>query len=259
MTRLALTFECQGQTLAGTLDTAPGKTGLLIVSGGNEIRSGAFSGQADMAKRIAEAGFPVFRFDRRGIGDSDGENRGFRKSERDIHAAFEAFGAICPQIDRIVALGNCDAASALMLMSGNPFDQLVLTNPWTIEAEPEDGAPTPEEARSRYASKLKDPREWLRLLKGGVDFRKLAAGLRQAAKPASAPGTLVEEMAAGLSASGKSAVFLLADNDRTAQIFARRWTSTDYPIHRCAGAGHAFAEDHARAWLDGQILTALRG
>ena len=80
MNRLHLTFECADSTLAGTLDMACGASGLLLVSGGNEIRSGAFSGQAALAARIAAAGFPVFRFDRRGIGDSGGENKGFRNS-----------------------------------------------------------------------------------------------------------------------------------------------------------------------------------
>ncbi len=259
MTRLALTFECQGLTLAGTLDTAAGKTGLLIVSGGNEIRAGAFGGQARLAERMAQAGFPVFRFDRRGIGDSDGENRGYRKSEADIAAASEAFRAMCPQLHRVVAWGNCDAASALMLMRENPFDALILSNPWTIEGEPESGAPSPEEARSRYASKLKNPREWVRLLRGGVNLRKLATGLRQAAKPAPASaGSLVEEMACGLASSGKPASFLLAGGDRTAQIFARRWTSTDYPVRHCVGASHAFVEPSSQEWLDAHILSILR-
>ena len=56
MTRLSHTFGCGSLTLAGTLDTAPGSAGLLIVSGGNEIRSGAFGGQADMAARMLDAG-----------------------------------------------------------------------------------------------------------------------------------------------------------------------------------------------------------
>jgi predicted alpha/beta hydrolase len=118
MSRLPLTFGCGTLRLAATLDTAPGTAGLLIVSGGNEIRSGAFGGQAELAARIARAGFPVFRFDRRGVGDSEGENRGFRRSARDIAAAIEAFRAIAPQIERVVAFGNCDAASALMLGGG---------------------------------------------------------------------------------------------------------------------------------------------
>ena len=98
MTRLPLTFECEGSRLAATLDNAPGSVGLLVVSGGNEIRAGAFNGQARLAREIARAGFPVFRFDRRGIGDSEGENRGFRRSRRDIAAALLAFRAIAPQI-----------------------------------------------------------------------------------------------------------------------------------------------------------------
>ena len=93
MSRLHLTFECADTTLAGTLDTAMGSSGLLLVTGGNEVRSGAFSGQAALAARIAAAGFPVFRFDRRGVGDSGGENLGFRKSMRDIECALAAFGA----------------------------------------------------------------------------------------------------------------------------------------------------------------------
>ena len=118
MTRLHLTFECQGVRCAATLDSAPGTTGLLMVSGGNEIRAGAFNGQARMAATIAAAGFPVFRFDRRGIGDSEGDNRDFRKSSKDIAAALLAFRAIAPQVQRVAGFGNCDAASALMLASG---------------------------------------------------------------------------------------------------------------------------------------------
>jgi pimeloyl-ACP methyl ester carboxylesterase len=133
MSRLPLTFRCNDLRLAATLDTAPGTAGLLIVSGGNEIRAGAFGGQAELAAHIARAGFPVFRFDRRGVGDSEGENRGFRRSAKDIAAAIEAFRAIAPQIERVIAFGNCDAASALMLMGGAGCNGLVLSNPWTIE------------------------------------------------------------------------------------------------------------------------------
>ena len=61
---------------------------------------------------IAAAGFPVFRFDRRGIGDSEGDNRDFRKSSKDIAAALLAFRAIAPQVQRVTGFGNCDAASA---------------------------------------------------------------------------------------------------------------------------------------------------
>ena len=41
-------FPCGGDTLIGTLDDAPGTSGLLIVSGGNEIRSGAHRGMPSL-------------------------------------------------------------------------------------------------------------------------------------------------------------------------------------------------------------------
>jgi exosortase A-associated hydrolase 1 len=256
MSRLHLTFACLDNLLAGTLDMAPGRSGLLLVSGGNEVRSGAFSGQAALAARIAAKGFPVFRFDRRGVGDSGGENRGFRKSQRDIEAALAAFRAIAPQVERVVGFGNCDAASALMLAGGADCDALVLSNPWTIE----DGAATPPPAavRARYAEKLKDPKEVLRLVTGGVNLGKLAKGLVQASRPKSAPTTLAHEMAAGLAAFPGTVRIVLASADRTAQAFAENWDAADQRVVRCERASHAWVEPHARAFLDSQILEVLR-
>ncbi len=259
MTRLSYTFGCGSLMLAGTLDTAPGSTGLLIVSGGNEIRSGAFGGQANMASRIAKAGLPVFRFDRRGVGDSEGENRGFRKSAKDISCALDAFRAMAPQIGRVVAFGNCDAASALMLAGGAGCDGLVLSNPWTIEQDGEtEAAPPPAALRARYLEKLKNPREILRLLSGRVDLRKLARGLTHSVSAAPPPSSLAQEMRAGLATFTGEVRILLATADRTAQVFEAAWDKNDHRIRRCKGAGHAYVEPHNRDWLEAEILAALR-
>jgi exosortase A-associated hydrolase 1 len=262
MTRLSHTFACGSKALVGTLDTAPGGTGLLIVSGGNEIRSGAFGGQADMAARIAAAGFPVFRFDRRGIGDSAGENRGFRHSAKDIAAALDAFRAMVPQMGRVIAFGNCDAASALMLAGGAGCDGLVLSNPWTIEQDDNgvetDATPPPAAIRARYLEKLTNPREVMRLLSGGVNLRKLASGMIRALRPPPPPSSLAQEMRAGLTAFTGPVTILLATADRTAQVFESAWDGTDPRIQRCEGAGHAYVEPEHRAWLEARILASLR-
>lgn len=261
MSRHSFSFRCGSQMLAGTLDPAPGSTGLLIVSGGNEIRSGAFGGQADMAARIARAGYPVFRFDRRGIGDSEGENRGFRHSAKDIASAIDAFRAMAPQLSRVVTFGNCEAASALMLLGGAGSEGLVLSNPWTIEQEESgDNQPVPPPAaiRARYADKLKNPREVKRLLSGGVDLGNLARGVIRALRPAPPPTRLAADIATGLAGFDGEVRILLAAADLTAQVFDAAWDKNDPRIRRCAGAGHVYVEPEHRDWLEAQLLESLR-
>ncbi|NCP15353.1 MAG: hydrolase 1, exosortase A system-associated [Sphingomonadales bacterium] len=262
MTRLSHTFGCGSLTLAGTLDTAPGRTGLLVVSGGNEIRSGAFGGQADMAARIARAGFPVFRFDRRGIGDSQGENRGFRSSSKDIGCAVNAFRAMAPRVSRVFAFGNCDAASALMLAGGAGCDGLVLSNPWTMDDSASDGGKDhtlpPAAIRARYLKKLKNPKDIMRLMRGGVNLSKLARGVSHALRPPPPPSSLAQEMAAGLAGFEGPVRILIATADRTAQVFEASWDKDDPRIRRCEGAGHAYVELTHRDWLEAQLLAALR-
>ena len=248
-------FTCEGDTLFATLDTAPGETGLLIVSGGNEIRAGAWAGQALLAARVATAGHPVFRYDRRGVGDSSGANLGFRECRDDVVAALAAFRTAAPGLRRVVAFGNCDAASALMLSGADlAIDALVLANPWTIEGADE-AVQAPATLRRRYAAKLADPAEWKRLLSGAIDLRKLAAGLRQAAAPAP-QSALAEQMRAGLARYAGSATILLAEHDRTAELFTAAW-GEDPRIARLASASHSFADEAARGWLFERVLKAL--
>lgn len=261
MTRRHVTFDCEGETLVGTLDPGSATSGLLIVSGGNEIRSGTFGGQAALAARIAAAGFPVFRFDRRGVGDSSGENRGFRESAQDILAANAMFRELCPQVNRVVGFGNCDAASALMLMHGEECDALVLSNPWTFEDEPEGEAalPPPSAIRARYGEKLRNPAELLRLLRGEVNLGKLLRGLRSAVEKTPEPTSLWQDMLGGLDGCTSPHTILIAEKDRTGQAFAAHWNGDNDDLVTCPGASHAYVEPHAREWLAEQVLDMLRG
>lgn len=253
--RRHFSIPCAGEYLVGTIDAATGSVGLLIVSGGNEVRSGAFSGQAKLARAISQAGYPVLRFDRRGVGDSSGENRGFRDSATDILAARDALREAFPGIKRIVAYGNCDAASALMLAGGIQADALVLANPWTFDEESQDGH-SPASIRSRYAAKLAKPGEILRLLKGEVDLRKLAKGLARAAGTEESPARLLTELRRGVEDFHGKSLFLVSGRDRTGQAFARGW-GDDPRIRQCEAADHGFSDAESFAWLQQQLLAVL--
>jgi exosortase A-associated hydrolase 1 len=243
--------------LVGSVDEGSADTGLLIVSGGNELRAGAWNGQAQFAARMASQGFPTFRFDRRGVGDSAGVNGFFRTSTPDIAAALAAFRAECPHVTRIIGMGNCDGASALMLARGAGFDGLILSNPWTIESE--GAAPPPDALRHHYKRRLLDPAAIKRLLSGQVSLGKLVASLKRAISPAPPQTGLAQEMAAGLAQFDGPVLFALAGRDQTAQAFLAAWKKGDSRIRLCAGATHSFVEADAREWLAELALGMLRG
>jgi len=261
--RHQLSFACNGDMLAASLDEALGTTGLLIISGGNEVRSGAHRGMATLAQRVAAAGYPVFRFDRRGVGDSEGENAGYTGSRDDIAAAIAAFRAVAPHVTRVVAFGNCDAASALLLHQPMALNALILANPWTYDSDDEEAdepaLPPSSAIRARYMSRLKDPKSLLRLIKGEIDFRKLGRGLLALGRtaPPSAPDSLPARLDAAMAGLGCPATILLATGDRTAQAFAQNCTPGGIPVARLSSPSHSFAGDDAD-WLAERILAALK-
>jgi exosortase A-associated hydrolase 1 len=265
--RQIIDFECAGSRLVGTLDAADGTSGLLIVSGGNEIRSGAYAGQAAMAGHFARLGHPVFRFDRRGVGDSEGENGGFESSADDLATAVAAFRRHAPQVTRLVAFGNCDAATALALFhAGLGFDALILANPWVIDSKSDDDAPTQASAaaiRARYWARLKNPRSMLDLLGGRIDLKKLAGGLAKAAHRET-PNALARRLAEALGECQTAVRILIAEQDSTALAFMAVWKTGNFDnvrnkatLARFKTASHSFADADAKQWLYARIAEQL--
>ena len=259
--RRSLTFACAGETLFGTLDDAPGRTGLLIVSGGNEPRFGPVRGQAILAASVADAGYPVFRFDRRGVGDSTGENRGFLRSGDDIAAAAATFRAETG-VTRIVGFGNCDAATALALWHRQAgIATLLLANPWAVE--PDGDLPPTAAIRARYAARLVSPQQWWRALRGGIDPRKAARGIAAVLRGSTRPGTLVLRFSEALKQAVPTTI-LLANGDNTALAFSEVWGHRDFAsLRRSVGLlrlesnGHSFTAPADAFWLRRRVLEAL--
>lgn len=261
--RRPLSFALDGVRLAATLDEAPRDTGLLIATGGLQIRIGAHRGFATLAASVSGRGFPVFRFDRRGVGDSEGEDPGFAASGPDIAAAAREFRRTCPRLRRIVGFGLCDAASALALFHADAgIDALLLANPWVVE--PSSGLPPPAAIRRRYVERLTTRRGWSRLLEGSVDWRKAARGLLAASAPRSSG--LARNVADALAASDAPVALLLASGDATAiafeaeyrkPAFARLRASGRATVETLASGSHSFARPEEAAWLAERVIAAL--
>jgi exosortase A-associated hydrolase 1 len=258
--RRLISFTCAGETLVGTIDEAEAAAGVLIVSGGNELRIGAHRGMAELAARLAAAGVPVLRYDRRGIGDSAGENRGFQGSAEDIAAAASALRREA-EVARVIGFGNCDAATALALFGAAAgLDALVLSNPW-LNDQP-DALPPPAAIRARYAERLRDFRALLRLVSGKVSFTKLINGLRKASARTS-EDPLAARMAAGLERFQGPVTLLLAARDNTAVAFQAAWRTPIFasararvPLHEHDSASHSYQHPTDKDWLLARLLEA---
>ncbi|HEX4736161.1 MAG TPA: hydrolase 1, exosortase A system-associated [Allosphingosinicella sp.] len=260
--RRLLSFKCEGAALGASLDEAAGATGLLMVTGGTQTRIGSHRMYERLAKRLAEQGFPCFRYDRRGVGDSEGEESDWRDSGPDIAAAAAAFRRECPQVQRLIGFGLCDGASALAFHGAAVgLDGLILLNPWLVEAEA--GTLAPAAVKAHYRQRLTSLEGWKKLLSGSVSYRKLFKGMKSLTAK---PSTLVEEVAAALEKSRLPVELILASRDGTAIAAEAEWAKPGYrrireanrPPQRIDSDSHTFARLGDEEALAKAVLSVLR-
>jgi exosortase A-associated hydrolase 1 len=253
--RRLLTFDCHGKILAATVDRGRGPVGVLMVTGGTQTRIGSHRMSERLALALGREGFPCFRFDRRGVGDSEGVDPGFRGSGPDIEAAAARFRAECPGLERVIGLGLCDGATALALFGGGAgLAGLILVNPWLVEAQA--GAPPPAAIRRHYRQRLLSASAWRRLLTGHISYRKALKGFRRAAAPTSS--ALAVQVAAALDRSGLSAELILARGDATAVAAEVEWRRLNRPPPAFVETdSHTFAGPGDEEGLRDAVLAAL--
>ena len=172
---IALLTPCGDSHLVGIL-SAPQQaatTGVLIIVGGPQYRVGSHRQFVLLARRMAEAGYAVLRFDVRGMGDSSGEPKGFESIPEDIDAMLNVLREHAPGLQRTVLWGLCDGASAALLYCAarpsHGLAGLILANPWVrTEAS---------QARTRikhyYFDRLKQRAFWHKLVSGRVELAAL--------------------------------------------------------------------------------------
>ena len=210
----ALIWACEGESVLGVLHAAAGRIGVVIVVGGPQYRAGSHRLFVRLARALSAAGYPVLRFDARGMGDSAGSQRGFEQISADIGAAVDALSAACPQLRGVVLWGLCDGASASLLYVDQQADPrvvgLCLLNPWV--RSPASQAKT--KVRHYYTRRLLQPTFWRKLLRGGVRLSALSDLLRSS------------RVAWGRGQHAESWPDRLSYTDR----MARAWLATDFPL-----------------------------
>ncbi len=173
----AFTFSCNGSQLLGIIHKPEDylRHGVLIVVGGPQYRAGSHRQFTLLSRYLAEKGIAAMRFDYRGMGDSEGEERSFEDIDSDIDAAISVFLERAEQLESVVIWGLCDAASAALFKApeDSRISGLVLLNPWVRS---ESGA-AKTYIKHYYLQRLFDRELWMKLIRGNFDFSSSMASL----------------------------------------------------------------------------------
>lgn len=227
-----IVFGCANEELVGVLAVPEtgepaSDVGILIVVGGPQYRVGSHRQFLLLSRRLAAAGYPVLRFDVRGMGDSSGAQRRFDALSDDIGAAIEAFMAACTSVKKVVIWGLCDAASAALIYVDATMDAritgLILLNPW-VRSE---ASLAQTQIKHYYGNRLMQKEFWLKLLTGRLPIIKSIRGLLRnlsLARGASAVPSLVERpfqerMIEGWKHFSGGVLLILSGQDYTAMEF----------------------------------------
>jgi hypothetical protein len=220
---------------------------------------------------VAKEGWPVIRFDRRGVGDSGGANEGYASAAPDILIAQRCAAHI--GAERVVAFGNCDAATALATLPLHsalrrgfadpaPIVARVLANPWL--ADRENGLPPRAAIRDRYRRRASDPAMWRALLTGKIDLAKLRKGLLALLPRRLEEPRLLSEIAAGLERLPLPTRIVLSRRDATGLAFHDAWSRFSDPVQRqmipiewIDTASHNFTQDDDLSELRNILVAAL--
>jgi exosortase A-associated hydrolase 1 len=176
---MPLRFDCHGDALVGVLhrpERLRRRGIVIVVGGGPQYRAGGHRQLTLWSRALAALGYPVLRFDYRGMGDSHGEFRGFTEIDDDIRAAVDQLIVQVPTLEEIVLWGECDASSAILFYACRDprVKGIVLLNPW-VRTE---AGQAKAILRFYYLQRIMQPSFWRKLLGGKLNpFKALRAAL----------------------------------------------------------------------------------
>jgi exosortase A-associated hydrolase 1 len=272
VSEIPIVFDCDGDRLLG-IHHRPERCsdiGVLIIVGGPQYRVGSHRQFLLLARRLADAGISSFRFDCRGMGDSEGDPAGFDAISGELKSAIDTFCEAQPGLKRIVLWGLCDAAAAAMLYAhcDSRVSSMVLLNPWvTTQA-----GQAKTLLKHYYVGRLLSKEFWKRLFSGDVGLRRsvnsLLGNLGRVLRTKDAneagteewPTSFVNRMQQGFGEFNGSSLFIISGDDLTAAEFedlvaaSRPWRKlmrrTSCQTVRLEAADHTFSTDEWRRFVE---------
>jgi uncharacterized protein len=284
-----VTFPCEGELLLGILSrpgdtarerSASGDIGVVVIVGGPQYRVGAHRQFRHLAQRVSAHGYPVLRFDVRGMGDSSGDHPKFSRIGPDIKAAITALCRCEPSVRQVVLWGLCDGASAALLYCHERKDPQVigmcLLNPWVRS----DASFAKTQLKHYYTRRLRQKDFWHKLVNGKV-AASAVSGLVQSLgqifrrkPPENIDHALPfqDQMALAWRTHPAQIALLLSGNDYTAKEFLE-YAATDPAWSGLIGEGkvtrrdlkdadHTFSNQRDRAQVENwtiEWIEALAG
>lgn len=264
----AISFACNQEGLVGILavpENAAATLGVVVIVGGPQYRAGSHRQFVHLSRALAAAGYPVLRFDYRGMGDSTGALRDFNDVSPDVAAAIDALQAALPHVQQVALWGLCDGASAALLYCHETRDLrvrgLCLLNPW-VRSE---ASLARAHVKHYYSDRIRQKEFWVKLLSGKVagkaladvwhNIRLMGAGTKAATTNAQLP--FQARMAKAWGQTNRRILLVLSGDDYTAREFLEyagmdaAWAGllahTHVTRHDLAGTDHTFSSAGSHA------------
>lgn len=286
-----VSFPCEGYQLRGSLHRPAGAaeadTAIIILNQGPLDRSGAHRLSIKYARQWAARGFPVLRFDARGVGDSEGDwaipedgapiKMLYKNIEEgawtvDTRAAVDHLCATTSARNVILA-GCCGGAlTALHAAAEHPAVVGVImvgmpVRPWADIGIDSIVAGQVEHEAKGYVKKLGKLNAWRRFFTGESDYRVLwGIGSRYIREQMfGSSDDRLTSLHAGMlrsfravQSSGKQMLFVFPENDYLWVEFRDLFLPTfedrpPFDLHVIPGANHTFTEV---AWQE-QLFSIL--
>jgi exosortase A-associated hydrolase 1 len=255
----AVVLECGGGRCVALVHPAAAagqRVGVVIVVGGPQYRAGSHRQFVLTARAFASAGFPVLRFDYRGMGDSDGEQRTFESVHEDIRMAIDTLVRESG-VSQVILYGLCDAASAVLMycLDDARVAGLIILNPWVRTVQGEASA----QLWHYYPRRILQRSFWAKLFQGNLPVVRAVGGLfgtvkrsQSAPVAAAAPSAaFIDRMLKGCASFRGQILLLISGRDLTAAEFedlckrSSRWSQatqrSGVEIQRMAQADHTFS------------------